>query len=634
MTTKTDYIIGIDLGTTNSAFAIYRNNDAEILENSEGARTTPSMVAYSDNGKRVDVGITAKRQALTNKNTIFGAKRFIGRQYSEVESYVKMVPYNVVKRDNGEVGIKVGEDTVVTPQEIGAKVLRKIVDDAEKIVGQKIRKAVITVPAYFNDSQRQATKDAGRIAGLEVERIINEPTAAALAYGMDKKVSGTIIVYDLGGGTFDVSVLHVEDGVVEVQATNGDTLLGGEDFDQALIEYVAAEFKKTNGVDLMQDVSSRQRLKEACEEAKKNLSSSTEAEINLPYITATASGPLHLLQKITRAKFESLVEDLVQKTLEPCRKAIKDAGIDTSEIKEVILVGGMTRMPRVRQVVQDFFKKTPTQSINPDEVVAMGAAVQGGVLQGTVSGVLLLDVTPLSLGIETMGGVMDILIPRNTTIPTEKSRVYSTAADNQTEVTIRVFQGEREMATHNKLLGQFNLTGIPAAPRGVPQIEVTFDLDANGILSVKAKDKNTGKEQTIVIKDSGGLSEDEIQQAIKDAEMHAEEDKKEKEIAEKINQTDQIISATEKALKEHGDKISEDEKSKINAEIEELKKASAARDMDAIEKHAKALGEASENLTKIAYEASKAESGQDASNDQTAENAKKAHDVAEDVTDV
>lgn len=614
-----EIIVGIDLGTTTSSIAVMQGAAPEIIENAEGNRITPSIVSFQ--GDKVTVGVQAKRQLLTNKYTIFAAKRFIGAQYKEVETYIKVVPYGVTKRDNGEIGLKIGDGKECTPQEIGAHILRKLVSDAETKLGVKIKKAVITVPAYFNDSQRQATKDAGRIAGLQVERIVNEPTAAAMAYGLDKKVSGTIIVYDLGGGTFDVSVLHVEDGVIEVQATNGDTLLGGEDFDNILINYVADEHKKQTGVDLMKDIKTRQRLKEACEEAKKNLSTANETEISLPYITADD----HLQMKLTKAKFESLVEELVQKTMEPCKKAMSDAKISKSDIKAVILVGGMTRMPRIRQAVKDFFGQEPMQSINPDEVVALGAAVQAGVLQGTVKDMLLLDVTPLSLGIETMGGVMTVLIPRNTTIPTEKSQIFSTAADNQTEVTIRVFQGEREIAEHNKLLGQFNLTGIESAPRGIPQIEVKFDLDANGILAVKAKDKKTNKEQHIVIKDSGGLSEAEIQKAIKDAEIHAEEDKKQKEIIEKINETDRVIMAVDKAMGEHGDKLSADEKAHITDCITALKKACSDRDIDAIEKHAKELGEASGKLLQLAQEhASKAEAGQ-------AEQAKKA---SEDVTDV
>ncbi|MFL6947240.1 MAG: molecular chaperone DnaK, partial [Xanthobacteraceae bacterium] len=522
-------VIGIDLGTTNSCVAVMEGSTPRVIENAEGMRTTPSIVAFTDDGERL-VGQPAKRQAVTNpERTIFAVKRLIGRRYDDpmVEKDKKLVPYKIVRAGNGDAWVEVDGKTY-SPSQISAFVLQKMKETAEAHLGQKVEKAVITVPAYFNDAQRQATKDAGKIAGLEVLRIINEPTAAALAYGLDKKKSGTIAVYDLGGGTFDISILEIGDGVFEVKSTNGDTFLGGEDFDMRLVNYLADEFQKEQGIDLRRDKLALQRLKESAEKAKIELSSTTQTEINLPFITADASGPKHLTLKLTRAKFEALVDDLVQQTIEPCRKAIKDAGISAGEISEVVLVGGMTRMPKVQEVVKQFFGKEPHKGVNPDEVVAVGAAIQAGVLQGDVKDVLLLDVTPLSLGIETLGGVFTRIIDRNTTIPTKKSQVFSTAEDNQTAVTIRVFQGEREMASDNKLLGQFDLVGIPPAPRGVPQVEVTFDIDANGIVNVSAKDKATSKEQQIRIQASGGLSEADIERMVKDAEAHADEDKRRK----------------------------------------------------------------------------------------------------------
>jgi molecular chaperone DnaK len=595
-------VIGIDLGTTNSCVAVMDGKNAKVIENAEGMRTTPSIVAFTDDGERL-VGQPAKRQAVTNpERTFFAVKRLIGRRYDDpmVEKDKKLVPYKIVRASNGDAWVEADGKTY-SPSQISAFILQKMKETAEAHLGQKVEQAVITVPAYFNDAQRQATKDAGKIAGLEVLRIINEPTAAALAYGLDKSKSGTIAVYDLGGGTFDISILEIGDGVFEVKSTNGDTFLGGEDFDMRLVNYLADEFQKEQGINLRNDKLALQRLKEAAEKAKIELSSTTQTEINLPFITADQSGPKHLTMKLTRAKFEALVDDLVQKTIEPCRKALKDAGLTAGEVGEVVLVGGMTRMPKVQEVVKQLFGKEPHKGVNPDEVVAIGAAIQAGVLQGDVKDVLLLDVTPLSLGIETLGGVFTRIIDRNTTIPTKKSQVFSTAEDNQNAVTIRVFQGEREMAADNKMLGQFDLMGIPPAPRGMPQIEVTFDIDANGIVNVSAKDKATGKEQQIRIQASGGLSEADIEKMVKDAEANAAEDKKRREAVDAKNHADALVHSTEKALSEHGSKIAETERRAIEDAVSDLKEALKGDDAEAIKAKTNALAQASMKLGEAMY---------------------------------
>src|SRR6056300_1654992 len=621
-------VIGIDLGTTNSCVAIMDGKNPKVIENSEGARTTPSVVAFTESEKLI--GQSAKRQAVTNpENTLYAVKRFIGRSFEDqtVQKDVSLSPFKIIKGNNGDAWVE-AQGEKYSPSQISAFILQKMKETAESYTGETITQAVITVPAYFNDAQRQATKDAGKIAGLEVLRIINEPTAASLAYGLDKKQSGTVVVYDLGGGTFDVSILEVGDGVFEVKSTNGDTHLGGEDFDIRIIDFLANEFKKEQGIDLKNDKLALQRLKEAAEKAKIELSSSTQTDVNLPFITADQSGPKHLNVKLTRAKLEELVDDLLQKTIEPCKKALSDAGLSASDINDVILVGGMTRMPKVTEIVKNFFGKDPSKGVNPDEVVAMGAAIQAGVLQGDVKDVLLLDVTPLSLGIETLGGVFTKLIERNSTVPTKKSQVFSTAEDNQNAVTIRVFQGEREMAADNKVLGNFELVGIAPAPRGMPQIEVTFDIDANGIVSVAAKDKGTGKEQTITIQASGGLTDEEIEKMVKDAEANKEADKKKREEIDAKNSADSLVASTEQSLKEHGDKVSAEDKKTIEADLQSLKDAIKADNVEDIKTKTQTLMQSSMKMGEAIYKAQQANPDAGSGNEKNTDSEKK-----EDVVD-
>ncbi len=628
-------VIGIDLGTTNSCVAVMEGTQAKVLENAEGARTTPSVVAFTDEGEKL-IGQPAKRQAVTNpENTIFAVKRLIGRNFDDptVKKDVETAPFKIVNSDKGDAWIE-AKGQKYSPSQISAFTLQKMKETAEKYLGSEVKQAVITVPAYFNDAQRQATKDAGKIAGLEVLRIINEPTAASLAYGLDKKANKKIAVYDLGGGTFDVSILELGDGVFEVKSTNGDTFLGGEDFDNAIVDYLLSEFKKENGIDLKSDKLALQRLKEAAEKAKIELSSATQTEINLPFITADKTGPKHINLKMTRAKLEALVEDLISRTIPPCKTALKDAGLSASEVDEIVLVGGMTRMPKVIEEVKNFFGKDPNKSVNPDEVVAMGAAIQAGVLQGDVKDVLLLDVTPLSLGIETLGGVLTKLIDKNTTIPTKKSQVFSTAEDNQPAVSIRVLQGEREMASDNKVLGNFELVGIAPAPRGVPQIEVTFDIDANGIVNVSAKDKGTGKEQKIQIQASGGLSDEEINQMVKDAESNKEEDKKKREAVDSRNQADTLIHSTEKNLKEHGSKVSDADKKAIEDASANLRNALKGTDVEEIKKKTQDLVQASMKLGEAIYKSQQSAKPEDAPKDAKKEDTKDDNVVDADFEEV